>query len=51
MSEYFSFVTGLITAAVQFDLFSMLCGLLLVAGCFRLVWGLCVPPAFSGGRT
>lgn len=49
MSVYFDFIIGLLVAACEYDLFAGLLGMLFVAGCFRLVWGLCIPRRFSGG--
>lgn len=51
MSTYFSFFLGLLSAALSFDLFQGLIAILLVSCAFRLVWWLCAPLRFSGGRT
>lgn len=49
MSQYLTFIIGLLSAAAEYDLFVGMLGLLFVAACFRLVWGLCAPLRFSGG--
>lgn len=51
MTQYFSFFVALLGAAAEYDLFIGLMAILFVAACARLVWGLCVPSRFSGGRT
>ena len=51
MSEYFAFIVALLRAVCDFTPFTLLCAVLFVGVCFRLVWGLCVPPASAGGRT
>lgn len=51
MSEYFAFVVALLRRVTDYSLFEGLLALLFVAAAFRLVWGLCVPSRFSGGRT
>lgn len=46
----FNFITMLLSL-LQCPVFVHGMALIFVGCCFRLVWGLCVPSRFSGGRT